>query len=507
MSLRLLSLPDDILFNVTLYLTILDILALRKTCRALHAFGGNDQLWHRLISRFDLPLNLPPNVTASTAPAELLQQEAIKAIRLELNWRKPISHIHRSVSVSKGMREPYTHMQFLPGGRWLLTSQRYHRMLTTRTTTRICVWSFTDVDNPRCVFRVELAGTSRNLAMELKPDGISALLVFGIEENDHKFLEMRTISLREHIDAPYAMRTLTSPETWKRLELPPYPTQGDRVIQDIQLTGGILTLTVAIFGHDVSWHILLMKSDVGELHWVSPRFTKDFGLLQVRTQGDRIFLFGQRHSCNYVHVHKLPLSSLEQRRSFPSMTSPIRPPDLDFLDLGPEIYRQTHSLPDGVQTMADTLHVPRMLTKNISVTMFDITGAENLSGWGYIMQYPIIDSRTDEMIPQSPSQGVWIRCREATAQQLVQIGTTGRRMVWMEHELETGRNRVMKFQMAAEDWECPTEKMTVVHGLLLPPEPNLPFALNACNSLAFDELSGRLCLAFYDGGLHVLDFA
>ena len=83
----------------------------------------------------------------------------------------------------------------------------------------------------------------------------------------------------------------------------------------------------------------------------------------------------------------------------------------------------------------------------------------------------------------------------------------GGKQGWMEHELETGRNRVLKFQMGGEDWERPHEKMRVVHGLLLPPEPNLPFALNMCNSLAFDEVSGRLCLAFYDGGLHVLDFA
>ena len=122
------------------------------------------------------------------------------------------------------------------------------------------------------------------------------------------------------------------------------------------------------------------------------------------------------------------------------------------------------------------------------------------------MIYPF-DSRSSKVPPEVPVSSVFIPCRDATSQQLVMMGTTGRRMVWMEHELETGRNRVLKFQMGGEDWERPHEKMRVVHGLLLPPEPNLPFALNMCNSLAFDEVSGRLCLAFYDGGLHVLDFA
>ena len=165
-------------------LTVCDI----KTCRTLHTFGGNDYLWHRLISRFNLPLNLPLDAPLSSFSADILQQEAIKAIRLELNWRKPVSHIHRSCSVSKGTREPYTHMQFLPGGTWLLTAQRYHRLLMTRHTTRMSVWSFADADNPHCVFRVELTGNHRSSAMALKKNGASATLIIGIEENHQEYV-------------------------------------------------------------------------------------------------------------------------------------------------------------------------------------------------------------------------------------------------------------------------------------------------------------------------------
>lgn len=166
----------------------------------------------------------------------------------------------------------------------------------------------------------------------------------------------------------------------------------------------------------------------------------------------------------------------------------------------------THSLPSEVNAMADMLHVPRVLTSTIPVTMFDITGASGLSAWGYTIHYPF-DLHTNGIPDGKESTSVWIPCRDATSQQLVHIGTTGRRMVWIEHELETGRNRLMKFQLASEDWEDRSGKSRVVHGLLLPREPNLPFTLSACNSLAFDEVSGRLCLAFYDGGLHILDFA
>lgn len=142
------------------------------------------------MARFDLPLNLPDNASPSSSPADILQQEAIKSIRLELNCRKPVSHVYRSRSVTSGTRDSYTHMEFLPGGTWLLTVQRYHRMLMTRVTTRMLVWSFTDADNPRCVFGVELAGTYRSSAMALKDGDQLAILVLGVEENCNQYVSI-----------------------------------------------------------------------------------------------------------------------------------------------------------------------------------------------------------------------------------------------------------------------------------------------------------------------------
>lgn len=76
-------------------------------------------------------------------------------------------------------------------------------------------------------------------------------------------------------------------------------------------------------------------------------------------------------------------------------------------------------------------------------------------------------------------------------------------MVWLEHDLESGRNRILKFETGGME----RGRSQILHGLLLPPQPDLPFVLSACNALAFDEITGRLCLAFYDGSLHALDFA
>lgn len=83
--------------------------------------------------------------------------------------------------------------------------------------------------------------------------------------------------------------------------------------------------------------------------------------------------------------------------------------------------------------------------------------------------------------------------------QLAQVGALGTRAVWLEHNWETQLNRVMKLSYD------PRTGLTKV-GILLPPDPELPLTPNMCHSLAFDEVTGRLCLGMYDGNVYVLDF-
>ena len=169
-----------------------------------------------------------------------------------------------------------------------------------------------------------------------------------------------------------------------------------------------------------------------------------------------------------------------------------------MINLGPIVSEYIYALPRGMLCMADELHVPKQFHKTIPIVMFDVSGAmvrgRRIQSSGCAITFPY-NIREDKREGTS----VILPCPDATSQQLGQIGTTGHRMVWLEHDLETGRNRVMKYAME-------TESRKHLHGVLLPTKANLPFALDACNSLGFDEVSGRLCLGFYDGSLHVLDF-
>ena len=73
------------------------------------------------------------------------------------------------------------------------------------------------------------------------------------------------------------------------------------------------------------------------------------------------------------------------------------------------------------------------------------------------------------------------------------LGQTGRRAVWLERSWDTDEFRLMKMGPGgiAE---------------LLAPNRTPPIAPHARHALAFDEAAGRVCLGLHTGELYVLDF-
>jgi hypothetical protein len=69
-----------------------DLIYDTQICRVLHAFGSTDYIWQQL--KIDLPLNIPPDVDINSLSGVELQQIVIDALRLEHNWRKPVSQVN-----------------------------------------------------------------------------------------------------------------------------------------------------------------------------------------------------------------------------------------------------------------------------------------------------------------------------------------------------------------------------------------------------------------------------
>ena len=156
-----------------------DRFVLDQTCRALHSFGGNDYVWHRLVSEFPLPVDIPPNTPPTSLPGEELQRLAIKAIRLDANWRQPEPRICGVHELIDDKSEQYVdQMQFLPGGNWLWTAQRTLKRESWYT--RMSLWSLEDSDAPCRVWSTEISGIYRSCTVVQSNDGDTATLVVGV---------------------------------------------------------------------------------------------------------------------------------------------------------------------------------------------------------------------------------------------------------------------------------------------------------------------------------------
>jgi hypothetical protein len=84
-----------------------------------------------------------------------------------------------------------------------------------------------------------------------------------------------------------------------------------------------------------------------------------------------------------------------------------------------------------------------------------------------------------------------------TSAPLACVGMTGRRAVWFERHWERDEVSLMRLSHST---------IGSTAGVLIGPSPALPFTPAACHSMAFDEVTGRLCVGLETGELYVLDY-
>lgn len=148
----------------------------------------------------------------------------------------------------------------------------------------------------------------------------------------------------------------------------------------------------------------------------------------------------------------------------------------------------------------DTMYTPRQCTSALTVMLVE-EATQLKYELGRFLRFGLDDNKQWERSGNlgALSQSVRLPCD--TSLRVVDIGATGRRAVWLEHDLETTRTRLMKMEMGQV-----RKDKGVYQGVLLPPDPPLPFRTDSCNMLAFDEATCRVCLGLWDGSIYVLDF-
>lgn len=124
----------------------------------MHALGSLDYLWRRLLSDWDIPLDIPLNASPASLSSDLLRETAVKSLKLDNRWRDPRIEIHHAQRIISQNSSFVDGMRLLPGGRWLVTLQ-YEQ--TART--HITLWSTGDLNDHQSIFKATVAGRVRFL--------------------------------------------------------------------------------------------------------------------------------------------------------------------------------------------------------------------------------------------------------------------------------------------------------------------------------------------------------
>ncbi|KIP08201.1 hypothetical protein PHLGIDRAFT_386921 [Phlebiopsis gigantea 11061_1 CR5-6] len=489
---RLVDVPDDVFLQILSRLTIQDVLALKQTCRGLHALGSSDYLWHRLVERSDLPLDIPADTPMAQLPSEELQRLAIRAIRLQLNWRRPSSKIRRTTSLPVPSDSLFELLQFVPGGSWLLVVQGVLRRFEHRNYTRASLWDLSDIEHTRCAVMFEFIGKHRGSAVNMSDGGSTATIVIALNNGDKDFMQIRSVSIDATTDALDPMSPLPLMITSRRLDVPPLPSDdhATALIEGLSVWENGLVATVAVIAPDqeITSRVLLADTRAGAAGWMLNGPDQPIPLPQARLTHHRMVVFGYLRQDFVVRIYGLPpwLAHAGYRLS--------QEESLDDISWGPLITH--HSYPLG-NSMMDTVHIPPVSVDFLTIMVFN--EADLSQPLARVVRFPL-------MVGQGPFK-LQVVCTRVplpldTSIRSVSIGTTGRRAVWMEHNLETTRSRLMKLELGGTQ----DSTLELSHGILLPSDPPLPFSTDFCHSLAFDEATCRLCLGLFDGRLHVVDF-
>lgn len=121
-------------------------------------------------------------------PSDELQRLAIRAIRLQLNWRQPSSKIRRTTSLPVLSDSLFELLQFVPGGRWLLVVQGVLRRFEHRNYTRASLWDLSDIEHTRCAVMFEFIGKHRGSAVNMSDGGSVATIVVALNNGDKEYV-------------------------------------------------------------------------------------------------------------------------------------------------------------------------------------------------------------------------------------------------------------------------------------------------------------------------------
>ena len=297
------------------------------------------------------------------------------------------------------------------------------------------------------------------------------------------------------------MSPLPSMLVSRQLDIPPLPVDSDTttLIEGLSIwdTGLVATVAVIVPDQEITSRILIANMDAGPARWMFSGPEQPIPLPQARLINHRMVVFGYVRQDFVVRIYDLPPWLTRQTGvSAPNRLSALSQKGSEGEQVAWGSLVVQHSYPLG-NNMMDTVHIPPVSVDFLTIMVFNEADPSQPSA--RVVRFPLT-ADTKSSPPSVTSTRVPLPLDTSIV--TVSIGTTGRRAVWLEHNLDTTRSRLMKLELSGAHKTA----AELFHGVLLPPDPPLPFSTDACHSLAFDEATCRLCLGLFDGRLHVVDF-
>lgn len=202
-----------------------------------------------------------------------------------------------------------------------------------------------------------------------------------------------------------------------------------------------------------------------------------------------------------MRIYELPCSVFSHELKEPATPTSPSFEELDPNNLGP-LVAECHlanimSQVGPEMAISNSVNIPgHSLCQKFALLAFWVR--DGLSGEGVLAHFPVEHFVSAEE-PARISLPQRFPVPPSTSIEIIKLGTEGHRAVWLEHNWETQQFRLMKLS-AAYGNSSPDV------GVILSPDPELPFSPRECHSLAFDEVTGRLCLGLYNGALYIMDF-
>ncbi|CAK5268536.1 unnamed protein product [Mycena citricolor] len=462
----LLSLPHDVLINVFILLSAEDLLVLNQTCRSLHEYTMNDYIWHQLPSAQQLPLVIPPYVNRNLLTGPVLKTLVTHALRVDNNWRRPYPEI-RSIARLEEM-DNVMKMQFIGSG-WLVVLRRSPpavavlRMAGTKQASREASIGLSGYGMP-LTFAASMQEhcTHVTIAVILAAARSTRLVVYSVAlEADPELGIYRPHDLICDISRPEADGPFYEVHIFGHTVAVGIP----QIKQDLHRASGYRILTIdTLTGARFSLDPLLTDVSVHP-HAAGPAYAVCQDLAQVHFKlypGQLVLTAVRDHTMLVARRHRLvvPLPA-------------------------PEVEEQIPILPRAnYHLSADSTHGSGHLT-----TLFFRTFGQRAD----LVRLSLHDKRTHPWVHPFPTH-------TATSAEMVCLGETGTRAVWLEKQWGTDEFTLMKAIIPLDN----TQRVVVEP--LLAKHKALPFELRRVQCLALEEATGRVCLTTHFGELFMLQF-